>query len=62
MTELEQAFLGVEDLATMYRVKPNTVLLWHQQGRLPKPAKVGRKLLWRKSQMRELLKGPKGKD
>jgi hypothetical protein len=34
MTAVKTAFLTVPDLAELYRVCPDTVLLWHRQGRL----------------------------
>jgi hypothetical protein len=62
MLQLEQKpFLTVEDVADLYKIRPVTLLLWNRQNRLPKPLRVGRKLLWRADQLPELMKGPKQK-
>jgi excisionase family DNA binding protein len=39
-------FLTVAELADLFRVDVRTVRAWSHQGKLPRPVRVGRKLLF----------------
>lgn len=38
--------LGTEEVAAYLKIRPRTVLAWVQQGRLPKPIRIGKAPLW----------------
>jgi excisionase family DNA binding protein len=44
-----------EDVARCLRIGRTTVLLWIEQGRLPRPNKIGRRWLWELEKIRALL-------
>jgi len=53
-TEIEAAWTR-GDVARYLRVSQATVMLWLEQGRLPKPRKIGRRLLWDPRAVRALV-------
>jgi excisionase family DNA binding protein len=50
-----EACWTVEDVARYLRIGRTTALLWIDQGRLPKPKKVGRRFLWNPDTIRALM-------
>jgi excisionase family DNA binding protein len=51
-------FLTREEVAKLLRVDPQTVSRWTKEGRLPRPLRLGRQLLWRRDTLERLLTPP----
>jgi predicted site-specific integrase-resolvase len=49
----DDPYRTTQDVAERYHVATGTVLNWSYQGIMPPPTKVGRRLLWRESQLEE---------
>jgi len=49
-----------DDVARAAGVVPATVRIWVKQGRLPKPLKLGRRLLWPPDVIRDFINGDRG--
>jgi excisionase family DNA binding protein len=47
--------LTVGELAEMFRASTDTIYSWAAEGRLPKPTRIGRRLLWRAEAIEDLL-------
>jgi excisionase family DNA binding protein len=48
--------LTVDEVADLLRVSRDTVYAWTGEGRLPKPIRVGRRLVWRAEAIEDLLR------
>lgn len=47
--------LTKDNVAQLFHISHRTVEFWVQQGKLPKPTKVGRRALWREDEIQKLL-------
>jgi predicted DNA-binding transcriptional regulator AlpA len=57
---LPQRLLGVRDLARMVGASENTIRAWINEGRLPKPFKIGRAWKWHPDVIRRFLTAREG--
>lgn len=55
-----QERLTADDVAAMVRVSPWTVRRLAREGRMPRPARFGRRLLWTREQIEAYLAGEEG--
>jgi len=51
MTDLSTILLPTSEAAKLCGVSIRTWYLWDQLGKIPKPIRVGRKLLWRRDEL-----------
>jgi excisionase family DNA binding protein len=49
--------LTVGEVADLLRVSKDTAYAWTGEGKLPKPIRIGRRLLWRAADIDDLLRG-----
>jgi excisionase family DNA binding protein len=50
------SLLTVAELADLLRISIDTVYSWAAEGKLPKPIRIGRRLLWRAEDIDDLLR------
>lgn len=55
-TMIDKTFLTREEVAELLRVRVGTVGTWMRRGQLPRPTRVGRRLLWRAATLERFLK------
>lgn len=49
--------LTAEEVRTLFRISPRTFWVWQKNGKLPKPVRVGRRLLFNRREVLALLEG-----
>ncbi len=53
---MNEALLTYSDLEELFRVSRRTIFNWVRSGELPPALEIGRKRLWRASQIEEVLR------
>lgn len=51
MTGATERYLSITEAAERYHVSVSTIRRWKAQGRLPEPYKMGRRVLWKISDL-----------
>jgi hypothetical protein len=52
---VQNGLLTRQDVAALFHITPQSVTLWVKLKKLPRPLRIGRRLLWRHETLEKLL-------